>query len=68
MDARLDTTVAIHLLRRYQPALVWFNNDQVFGVTSITWLEVMGGAAGKAHQAQSKDILAQFEMLYLTTA
>lgn len=68
MDAILDTTVAIHLLRRYQPALVWFNNDQVFGVTSITWLEVVGGATGKAHQAQSKNILAQFEVLYLTTA
>lgn len=68
MDAVVDTTVVIHLLRRYQPALAWFNNNQVYGVTSTTWLEVMEGTTGKAHQAQAKGVLAQFEMLYLTAA
>lgn len=68
MDAIVDTTVVIHLLRRYQPALVWFNNTQVYGVTSATWMEVMEGTTGKANQAQAKGILDQFEMLYLTAA
>jgi len=68
MDALLDTTVVIHLLRRYQPALAWFNNNQVYGVTSTTWLEVMEGTTSKANQTQAKGILAQFEMLHLTTA
>jgi len=68
MDAVVDTTVVIHLLRRYQPALAWFNNNQVYGVTSTTWLEVLEGTPGKAHQAQAKGVLAQFEMLYLTAA
>ncbi len=68
MDAVVDTTVVIHLLRRYRPALAWFNNNQVYGVTSTTWLEVMEGTTGKAHQVQAKGILAQFEMLYLTAA
>lgn len=66
MDAIVDTTVVIHLLRRYKPALAWFNNNQVYGVISTTWLEVMEGATSKANQAQAKGILAQFEMLYLT--
>ncbi len=66
MDAIVDTTVAIHLLRRYQPALAWFNNNQVYGVTSTTWMEVMEGTTGKANQAQAREILAQLEMLYLT--
>jgi predicted nucleic acid-binding protein len=68
MDAIVDTTVVIHLLRRYQPALVWFNNNQVYGVTSTTWLEVMEGTTSKANQTQAKGILAQFEMLHLTAA
>lgn len=68
MDAVVDTTVVIHLLRRYRPALAWFNNDQVYGVTSTTWLEVMEGTTGKANQVQAKRILAQFEMVYLTIA
>jgi predicted nucleic acid-binding protein len=66
MDALVDTTVVIHLLRRYQPALAWFNNNQVYGVTSTTWLEVMEGTTSKANQTQAKGILAQFEMLHLT--
>ncbi len=50
MDAILDTTVIIHLWRRYKPALAWFNNPQVYGVTTATWLEVMEGSTSKIHQ------------------
>jgi predicted nucleic acid-binding protein len=62
--AVLDTTVILHLLRKYQPALNWFNNQQTCGVTSITWLEVMEGASNKANQTQCKTLLEEFEMLY----
>ncbi|MBN2303728.1 MAG: PIN domain-containing protein [Anaerolineae bacterium] len=68
MDAILDTTVVIHLLRRYQPALAWFNTTQVYGITSTTWMEVMEGTTGKADQVRSKGILDQFETLWLTAA
>jgi predicted nucleic acid-binding protein len=68
MDAILDTTVVIHLLRRYQPALAWFRNSQVYGVTSATWLEVMEGTTSKANQTQARNILDQFELLYLKDA
>jgi predicted nucleic acid-binding protein len=66
MLAVVDTTVVLHLLRRYEPALDWFNTDNVYGVSSITWMEVMVGARNKAHQAESRQILSQFVILYLT--
>jgi len=31
MDALLDTTVVIHLIRRYQPALAWFRTTNTYG-------------------------------------
>ncbi|NJL54069.1 type II toxin-antitoxin system VapC family toxin [bacterium] len=68
MEAIVDTTVVIHLLRRYKPALAWFNNNQTYGVTSTTWMEVMQGTTSKSHQTQARGILDQFEMLYLTAA
>ena len=66
MESIVDTTVVIHLLRRYQPALAWFNNNQTYSVTSTTWMEVMQGTTSKANQTQARAILDQFEMLYLT--
>jgi hypothetical protein len=47
MDAIVDTTVVIHLIRRYQPALSWFTNNQIYGVTFPTWMEVMEGRPAK---------------------
>lgn len=68
INAVLDTTVILHLFRKYPPALQWFNNQQRYGVTPITWLEVMEGASNKTNQAQCKNLLSQFELLYLTAA
>jgi predicted nucleic acid-binding protein len=64
MNALVDTTVVLHLYRKYQPALAWFNNPQRYGITSVTWLEVMQGAKNKSMQATCKWLLSQFEMLY----
>lgn len=68
MNAIVDTTVVIHLLRRYRSALIWFNNNDTYGVTSITWMEVMPGATSKANQAQAKAILTEFDLLDLTSS
>ncbi len=68
IDAVLDTTVVLHLYRKYRPALDWFSNQQRYGVTSITWLEVMEGASNKANQAHCKSLLSQFEVLYPTSS
>lgn len=67
IDAVLDTTVILHLFRKYQPAINWFNNPLRYGVTSTTWLEVMEGASSKINQAESKRVLSQFELLYPTS-
>jgi predicted nucleic acid-binding protein len=65
--AVVDTTVVIHLFRRYSPAWAWYGSfSQALGITPITWLEVMYGAGSKTAQGVSKTILGQFSMLYLS--
>ena len=68
IDAIFDTTVVLHLYRKYQPAINWFNNQQRYGVSSISWLEVMEGASNKANQTQCKNLLSQFDMFYPTSS
>lgn len=67
IEAILDTTVILHLFRKYPPALQWLNLPRRYAVTSVTWLEVMEGTSNKANQAQCKNLLAQFELAYLTS-
>ena len=63
-----DTTVIIHLFRRYAPALAWYSSvAQPLGLIPITWIEVMYGACSKAKQVASRTILSQFDMMYLTS-
>jgi predicted nucleic acid-binding protein len=67
IGAVLDTTVVIHLFRKYQPAVNWLNTQQTYGVTSVTWLEMMEGSSSKANQARCNVLLSQFQILYLTS-
>lgn len=63
----VDSTVVIHLLRNNSLAMSWLNTvSQRLDVTSITWLEVMFGAAGKVGQARAKLVLASFDLAFLT--
>jgi predicted nucleic acid-binding protein len=67
IDAVLDTTVILHSFRKYQPAINWLNSQHQarFGITAITWMEVMVGTSSKSNQAQSKATLDNFELLYI---
>lgn len=65
--AILDTTVIVHLYRKYSPAIAWLENQQLYGITAITWLEVMEGATNKTNQAYYKQLLSQFDIFYPTT-
>jgi predicted nucleic acid-binding protein len=66
-DAIADTTVVVHLYRRYAPALTWYGSlSQPLGITPITWMEVMYGAGSKAKQAACKTLLSQFDLVHLT--
>jgi predicted nucleic acid-binding protein len=65
--AIVDTTVIVHLYRRYPPAIIWYAAfSQPLGVTPMTWMEVMYGAGSKAKQAASKALLKQFDLVHLT--
>lgn len=62
-----DTTVVLHLYRRYAPALTWYGSlSQPLGITPITWMEVMYGAGSKAKQATCLALLGQFDLIHLT--
>jgi predicted nucleic acid-binding protein len=62
--AIVDTTVVVHLFRRYAPALTWYSSlAQPLGVTPLTWLEVIYGAGSKAKQATCKALLSQFDLI-----
>ncbi len=67
MDGILDTTVLIHLFRRYKPALNWFKIQRRYAITSISWLELMEGASNKQNQQHCKTLLSQFQILYPNT-
>lgn len=40
----------------------------IYGIPSTTWLEVMEGTTSKANQALTKNIIDQFEVVYLTSS
>jgi len=61
-----DTTVVVHLYRRYAPALTWYGSlSQPLGITPITWMEVMYGAGSKAKQTTCLALLSQFNLIHL---
>lgn len=63
----VDTTVILHYFRNNLTARTWVDNQRVrLSVTSISWLEVMEGATSKANQTECRNILNQFDLIYLT--
>ena len=66
--AILDSTVILHIFRKYKPALAWFTRDERYWVTSVTWMEVMIGVPNKRAQSETLDLLNRFETLYITRA
>jgi predicted nucleic acid-binding protein len=65
----VDTNIIIHYFRKVPAARVWVEaQTSPLAVTTMTWLEVMEGASGKAGQATCKAILSRFNLIYLTDA
>jgi predicted nucleic acid-binding protein len=62
----IDSTVIIHLLRGYQPAIHWVGINQTLAMTSITWLEVMAGVPNKRAQVDTLKLLNSFALFHLT--
>lgn len=68
MNAILDTTVLVDLLRNYNRSVQWLEarQSQTFGITPIVFLEVVSGTQNKIAQQRAFKRLSQFGMVYLT--
>ena len=64
----VDTNILIELYRNLATAKAWAAAQTDLAITSITWLEFMEGARGKAGQARCLQIMAPFEIALLTEA
>jgi len=62
----LDSTVLLHLLRNYTPALDWFDASKTFGISSITWMEVIIGVTNKQKLRDTLAFLDGFTIYYVT--
>jgi predicted nucleic acid-binding protein len=62
----VDTTVIFHLFRRNPAALAWCSALTIRpGVTPITWMEALYGAASRDKQDRCAAILSQFPLEYV---
>jgi predicted nucleic acid-binding protein len=67
--AIVDTTVVLHLFRRYAPCLIWYDSiAEPLAITPITWMEVMEGAGSKTKQSACLSVLSQFDLIHLTAS
>lgn len=65
----VDTTVILHYFRNYGAAQAWVDSQPVrLSIVFVTWMEVMEGASSKSNQAQCKNVLGKFDVLYATSA
>jgi predicted nucleic acid-binding protein len=63
----VDTTVILHYFRNASSARTWVDAQTVrLSVVSITWMEVMEGARSKINQAECRNVLDKFDLLYPT--
>lgn len=68
IDAILDTSVLIDLLRAFQPATVWFAGlgRQRVAITPVVWMETVQGATDGARRAQAIRLLRKFRIEHPT--
>jgi predicted nucleic acid-binding protein len=63
-----DTNILIELYRNVAGARVWFATQSDLAISTVTWLEFIEGARGKNGQKRCAEIMAQFELVFLTDA
>ncbi len=70
IDAILDSSVLIDLLRGYPPATTWLNgqSNRFFGITRIAAMEIIYGAATGAEQQRALAFLRNFRLVTTTEA
>lgn len=68
IDAILDTSVLIDLLRAFPPATEWFASlgRQRAAITPVVWMETIQGASNREKRAQAIRFLRQFRIEHPT--
>src|SRR5689334_18115485 len=64
----VDTNILIELYRNFPAAKAWITAQNDLAISSVTWLEFMEGARGKAGQVRCLQIVAPFDCAYLSEA
>jgi predicted nucleic acid-binding protein len=62
----VDTSVLVDVLRKRTPALGWLRSQVDMAVTPIVRMELVAGALNRADQRIALQLVAQFQMVYLT--
>jgi predicted nucleic acid-binding protein len=65
VDALLDTSILVGLLRNHSPAIQWksTNSHFTFGVTSVVRMEVLRGSPNRRGVQQALRFLNQFTLI-----
>lgn len=68
IDALLDTSVLVDLLRGFQPAKDWFAGlgRLRLAITPVVWMETVQGATNKDKRAQAIRLLRRFRIEHPT--
>ncbi len=68
IDAIVDTSVLVDLLRGFEPAKDWFKSRgrQRIAITPVVWMETVQGAANKSRRAQAIRFLRRFPIEHPT--
>jgi predicted nucleic acid-binding protein len=67
VNALVDTSVVVDLLRGYRPAQAWFVIQSDLGVCRAVWLEVTEGIQNSRAQRDALNLLRRFELVEITT-
>ena len=68
IDAIVDTSILVDLLRGFEPAREWFKGlgRQRIAITPVVWMETVQGAANKSRRAKAIRFLRQFRIEHST--
>ncbi len=53
VNAFVDGSVVVDILRQHSPAQVWFQQQPLLGITPHVWLEVLDGVLNMAEQKRA---------------
>lgn len=66
MNGFLDTNIIVDIIRKYPPALDWYNQRAVYGISLIVYMEVIEGARSKKAYLEAARLLNTFERVLLS--